>query len=63
MLVDASGVRLNSLMSLHVAGKKVHDADESLVFTVRRGQATFTVDVGKLGVPAAQKSAKEDKKQ
>lgn len=63
VLVDASGVRLNSLMSLHVAGKKVHDADESLVFTVRRGQATFTVDVGKLGVPAAQKSTKEDKEQ
>jgi uncharacterized iron-regulated protein len=50
VLVEASGVPLQSLMSLHVAGKKVHDADEPLVFTVRRGETSFTSDVGKLGV-------------
>jgi len=55
VLVDASGVPLDSLMSLHMAGKKVHDADEPLIFTVRRGETTFTTDVGKLGVPKAGK--------
>ena len=61
VLVEASGVRLDSLMNLHLAGKKVHDADEALVFTVRRGETVFTADVGKLGVP--KKPAKEDAKQ
>ena len=49
VLVEASGVRLDSLMHLHLAGKKVHDADEPLVFTVRRGETLLTADVGKLG--------------
>ena len=49
VLLEASEVPLESLMSLHMAGKKVHDADEPLVFTVRRGEATFKADVGKLG--------------
>ncbi|MBG0791573.1 MAG: ChaN family lipoprotein [Desulfovibrionaceae bacterium] len=64
LLVEASGVRLDSLMSLHMAGKKVHDADEPLVFTVRRGNSIRTVDVGRLGVPKpamADKPAEADK--
>ena len=58
VLIEASGVSLESLMSLHMAGKKVHDADEPLVFTVRRGETIFITDVGKLGVPMAKKPAK-----
>jgi len=53
VLERASGVELDSLFDLHRAGFKVHDADEPLVFTVRRGCDTLTVDVGKLGVPKA----------
>lgn len=56
VLLDASGVPLASLMSLHVAGKQVHDADAPLVFTVRRGESIFKADVGRLGV-AGEKTA------
>jgi len=60
VLERASGVALDSLFDLHRAGFKVHEADEPLVFTVRRGCDTLTVDVGKLGVPKA-KSAEAAK--
>lgn len=63
VLVEASGVPLQALMSLHMAGKKVHDADEPLVFTVRRGEATFKADVGKLGQGKAHKSKAATEKQ
>jgi uncharacterized iron-regulated protein len=49
LLIEASGIELDYLMSLHMAGKKVHEADQELVFTVRRGSTTFTTSVGKLG--------------
>ncbi|WP_319582758.1 ChaN family lipoprotein [uncultured Pseudodesulfovibrio sp.] len=49
MLIEASGIPLEGLFSLHMAGTKVHDADEPLVFTVLRGGQTFTADLGKLG--------------
>ncbi|WP_338668790.1 ChaN family lipoprotein [Pseudodesulfovibrio methanolicus] len=49
LLTEASGIPLQGLFSLHMAGTKVHDADEPLVFTVRRGGRTFTADLGKLG--------------
>lgn len=49
VLTEASGVPLNGLFSLHVAGSKVHEADEELIFTVRRGEQTFPVNVGRLG--------------
>lgn len=49
MLVEAAGIPLDHLFDLHMAGAKVHEADAPLVFTVRRGGETFSVDVGKLG--------------
>ena len=49
VLVDASGVPLEGLFSLHMAGSKVHEADEELIFTVRRGEQSFPANVGKLG--------------
>ena len=49
LLLEASGVPLHGLMALHLAGTKVHDADEELVFVVRRGGRTFHANVGKLG--------------
>ena len=61
VLIEASGVELVSLMSLHLAGKKVHDADEALVFTVRRGESTYLANVGKLGVAKAAKAKKSEK--
>jgi len=51
VLLEASGVQLDHLFSLHIAGKTVHDANEPLVFLVRRGTRTFFVDMGKLGQP------------
>jgi len=57
VLTEASGMPLEYLMDLHMAGSKVHKADEPLVFIVRRGDATFKADVGKLGVPKAEMSA------
>ncbi|EGB15454.1 protein of unknown function DUF399 [Pseudodesulfovibrio mercurii] len=49
MLIEASGVPLLGLFSLHVAGTTAHDADEPLIFTVRRGGDIFDADLGKLG--------------
>ncbi len=49
VLVEASGIQLEYLFSLHMAGTKVHKADEELVFVVRRGGETFSANVGKLG--------------
>jgi uncharacterized iron-regulated protein len=49
LLTEASGIPLQGLFSLHMAGTKVHDADDPLVFTVQRGGETFTADLGKLG--------------
>lgn len=49
LLTEASGIPLRGLFSLHMAGTTVHDADEPLVFTVRRGGGDFTADMGKLG--------------
>lgn len=49
LLTMASGVILDELYDLHMAGIKVHEADEPLVFTVRRGGGTLTVDMGRLG--------------
>jgi uncharacterized iron-regulated protein len=51
VLVAASGVVLEHLFDLHRAGFLVHEADQPLVFSVRRGGQTFTVDVGRLGTP------------
>ena len=58
VLLEAAGIPLDQLFDLHMAGAKVHDADAPLVFTVRRGNETFTVDVGKLGARRP-KGAKE----
>ena len=49
VLVEAAGVPLDELMSLHMAGTKAHDADASLIFKVQRGDQTLNVDMGKLG--------------
>ncbi|BCS88931.1 ChaN family lipoprotein [Pseudodesulfovibrio sediminis] len=57
VLVEASGMPLDHLYSLHVAGTKVHEVGEELVFTVRRGTRTFVANVGKLGVPKAKTAA------
>lgn len=59
VLVEASGVPLDYLFDLHVAGAKVHEADAPLVFTVRRGGETFAVDVGKLGARRSKKADTE----
>ncbi|WP_319469738.1 ChaN family lipoprotein [uncultured Pseudodesulfovibrio sp.] len=56
MLLEASGIQLDYLFSLHMAGSKVYKANEELVFTVRRGGETFSANVGKLG---ARKPKKE----
>lgn len=61
VLLEASGVQLDHLFSLHIAGKKVHDADEPLIFVVRRGTQTFSADVGKLGQPKKKPEQSEDK--
>ncbi len=50
VLFEAAGIPLDQLFDLHMAGSRVHKANEPLVFSVRRGGATFTVNVGKLGV-------------
>lgn len=49
LLLEASGIQLDYLFSLHMAGSKVYTAGEELVFTVQRGRETFTANVGKLG--------------
>ena len=62
VLVRASGIDLEHLFDLHRAGFKVHNANEPLVFTVRRGGKTVTVDVGRLGVfkPKAKPAAEPE---
>lgn len=61
LLIEASGVPLHGLFSLHMAGTKVHEADEPLIFTVRRNDATFGVDMGKLGTKRSKvKAAPKD---
>ncbi|MDC0335276.1 ChaN family lipoprotein [Pseudodesulfovibrio sp.] len=50
VLLEASGIQLEYLFSLHMAGSKVYKSDEELVFVVRRGADTFKANVGKLGV-------------
>lgn len=59
VLIEASGVQLDYLFSLHRAGSKVYKAGEELIFTVRRGTDTFTANVGKLGVPKPKKPTQE----
>lgn len=49
ILMEAAGIPLDHLFSLHMAGSKVHKADEELVFVVRRGTETYEANVGKLG--------------
>lgn len=51
VLVEAAGISLDYLFSLHMAGAKVHEEGVPLVFTVRRGGEVFKADVGKLGGP------------
>lgn len=60
-LLEASGVRLDRLMDLHMAGFKVHEADAPLVFTVWRSGLTFRADMGKLGVKAGKTASKGDR--
>jgi uncharacterized iron-regulated protein len=57
LLTSASGVRLDQLMDLHMAGFKVHEADAPLVFTVVRADRSFTIDVGRLGSRSGDKPA------
>jgi len=61
LLTEASGVALEGLFNLHLAGTKAHDADEPLVFSVRRGGATFAVDMGKLGKSGSRPKAAPEK--
>lgn len=49
VLTEAAGISLDHLFSLHMAGSKVHKANEELVFVVRRGGETYETSVGKLG--------------
>lgn len=57
LLTSASGVRLDQLMDLHMAGFTVHEADAPLVFTVVRGDRSFTINVGRLGSRGGDKPA------
>ncbi len=49
LILEASGVKLEHLFSLHMAGSKVHETGEELVFLVRRGQETYKANIGVLG--------------
>ena len=49
VLVEAAGIPLDYLFSLHMAGSKVHKADAELIFIVRRGAEMYEANVGKLG--------------
>lgn len=51
VLVEAAGIPLDHLFSLHMAGSKVHKAGAELIFEVRRGSEMFSANVGKLGGP------------
>jgi len=61
LLLEASGVKLDYLFSLHMAGTKVYKANEELVFQVQRGQDSFTANVGKLGQGRPKPSAMKSK--
>ena len=50
VLVESSGIRLDHLFSLHMAGSKVYKAGNELIFIVRRGAENFSINMGKLGV-------------
>lgn len=64
ILLEASGVSLDSLFSLHIAGSKVYKEGAELIFTVRRGNDTYTANVGKLGQGKPGKPrSKKDKEQ
>ncbi|NDV18174.1 PDZ domain-containing protein [Pseudodesulfovibrio sp. JC047] len=58
-LVEASGIPLEHLFSLHIAGSKVHEANEELIFTVQRDDTLFVTNMGRLGTP---KSIKKSQK-
>ncbi len=49
VLEVAQGLAVKSLLDLHFAGKRAHDRDESLVFTLSRRGEPVVVDLGKLG--------------
>ncbi|WP_207263666.1 ChaN family lipoprotein [Desulfovibrio sp. Huiquan2017] len=57
LLLEACAIPLHGLFSLHMAGTKAHDADEPLVFTVRRDGAIFSVDMGRLGTKRSKAKA------
>jgi uncharacterized iron-regulated protein len=58
LLVEAAGMPLHGLFSLHMAGTRVHDADQPLVFTVHRDGNDFTANLGKLGKSRPRPKAK-----
>lgn len=60
VLLEASGIPLDHLFSLHMAGAKVHEEDEELIFTVRRGSQSFEANMGKLGQPKKKAAAKAE---
>ncbi len=49
VLLEAAGIQLDYLFSLHMAGSKAFKSGEDFVYVVRRGGETFTANVGKLG--------------
>jgi len=59
LLLEASGIKLDYLFSLHMAGAKAYKAGEELIYTVRRGGDTFEANVGKLGVAKPKDHPKE----
>ncbi|QJB56084.1 ChaN family lipoprotein [Pseudodesulfovibrio sp. zrk46] len=60
VLLEASGIRLDHLFSLHIAGAKVHKEDKELTFLVQRGEDTYSTSVGKLGKrPSSSKKMKK----
>lgn len=50
VLTEAQGEPVHSLMSLHMAGSAAHKAGDPLVFTIRRDDRLWKVDMGRLGV-------------
>ncbi|MBI9080925.1 MAG: ChaN family lipoprotein [Pseudodesulfovibrio sp.] len=61
VLMEASGIKLEHLYSLHMAGSEVYKAQEELIFTVQRGTDSFVANVGRLGI-AKPKNSSEDGK-
>ncbi len=53
VLLESADIKLDYLFSLHMAGARVHKDGADMVFTVRRGEDVFLVNVGKLGVVSA----------